>query len=818
MKQLLREVHRRSLWQVALIYLVGAAAVFWAVRVLTGSVGLPPWTPSMALLLLVIAFPFTVAAAFVRDPGDDANALTGLVAELHRRSLWQVMGIFLAGSWGALQVVEVMTETAGLPGWTPTMALVLLLVGLPVCLATAFVQEGLPGRAEAEATPEPTRHGAEGLLTWRNALIGAVGAFALLGLSTGGYLVMWTLGIGPLGNLVAQGVITDGERVILADFTDGTGEGYADPITEALRIDLLEAAVFDVVDDSEIRPALEFMRVESGAALTPERARDVAARLGVAAVLDGELTSLGTGYILTATLRATDSGRSLAGFRVTAEGPDDLIRATDRLSQDIREKSGESLRTIRAGKPLEQVTTTSMEALKLYTEALVAWNDLADLPRARMLLEQALLQDSTFAMAWRQLRLSQATPERALEAIANAYRYRDKVPDLERYVIEGQYFGDFGDRGKAIEAYENALLIDPDELRALNNGAGIYRGRADWDRARELLVRAVEGPGVSAAAFLNLHTLELFLGRLEDARRTLQNWEEMFPGNLWASRYPAALSFAEGNVAVAVTRARARMDDTDLPAFERAWSGRLLGRALSWSGQLDEARSTRQQADELARQAAEGTGWQSRVETAYDEALLGDAGWAQQYVGGVMAEEFYTLPASERHHLLNAMTLAMVGDPDAAERTVRDWQAATPEERRGPTFRAWTQRARLQARVARGESSEVSERVERLLADEGCSDACWLFERAVLNDRIEDPERAAALYERVRAEGFGVEDGNIVEILHAKLRLGPLYEEMGDTARAIEAYQRIVDQWADADARGMETVRAFRERIAALGG
>ena len=70
------------------------------------------------------------------------NPLKQLVTEIHRRSLWQVTGIFLAASWGVLQVVEVITETVGLPDWTPGMAFVLLLIGLPIVLGTAFVRPG----------------------------------------------------------------------------------------------------------------------------------------------------------------------------------------------------------------------------------------------------------------------------------------------------------------------------------------------------------------------------------------------------------------------------------------------------------------------------------------------------------------------------------------------------------------------------------------------------------------------------------------------------------------------------------------------------
>ena len=84
------------------------------------------------------------------------NRLKTIIREIHRRSLWQVTGIFLAASWGVLQVIETLTDTAGLPDWTPTMALVILLLGLPVCLATAFVQEGIHGPDDSEgARPEP---------------------------------------------------------------------------------------------------------------------------------------------------------------------------------------------------------------------------------------------------------------------------------------------------------------------------------------------------------------------------------------------------------------------------------------------------------------------------------------------------------------------------------------------------------------------------------------------------------------------------------------------------------------------------------------
>ena len=117
------------------------------------------------------------------------SRLKQLIQEIHRRSLWQVLGIYVAVSWVVIQVVQTLTEGLGLPDWVPPLAFVLLLIGLPIVMATAFVQEGLSPASnrdptllpETEVTVEAhTRKGsgARRLFTWRNALLGGALAFA----------------------------------------------------------------------------------------------------------------------------------------------------------------------------------------------------------------------------------------------------------------------------------------------------------------------------------------------------------------------------------------------------------------------------------------------------------------------------------------------------------------------------------------------------------------------------------------------------------------------------------------------------------------
>ena len=109
--------------------------------------------------------------------------LKRFVREIHRRSLWQVLGIYLLASWAVLSGVGTLMDTLNLPEWFPPLALALLIVGLPIVLATAFVQEGGPGRDGGDlddAGPAPPRGGTSSLFTWLHAILGSVTAMLLL--------------------------------------------------------------------------------------------------------------------------------------------------------------------------------------------------------------------------------------------------------------------------------------------------------------------------------------------------------------------------------------------------------------------------------------------------------------------------------------------------------------------------------------------------------------------------------------------------------------------------------------------------------------
>lgn len=285
------------------------------------------------------------------------HALRKLAREIHRRSVWQVLALYLLLWFGAFEVVDLLTAALGLPLWTPAMAFVLLSIGLPIVLATAVVQGGLPGlrmvdlvdpnelegRSPEEVHVIPEAHPLHGLgfFTWRNAVLGGVMAGALLVTSVVAYLAMWAFGIGPVGSLAAQGILEAGDTVLVARVSAD------DPSLEARVRALLEEELgrSSFVHVPRWRAGGSPGRLPGEAANTPPDAMAFARLVGAKVVIDTEVGPVDGGYRVVARILLPD-GTTLAGFGRTAESGADLPEEVARLAQRLRERFGESLREI----------------------------------------------------------------------------------------------------------------------------------------------------------------------------------------------------------------------------------------------------------------------------------------------------------------------------------------------------------------------------------------------------------------------------------------------------------------------------------------
>lgn len=751
-----------------------------------------------------------------------------LAHEIHRRSVWQVLAIYLVACWIVYQVVLAVYEGVGLPDWVPVTALVLLLVGLPIVLATAIVQEGGPGQsgprgsdegeADAPVRPDPVtaappsaagsarrRHG---LFTWRRAITGGVLAFAALGLAATGFMGMRALGVGPAATLMSSGVLAEREPILLAEFGSPSGDSVlAAAVTEALRVDLESSAVVELVQVSAIQQSLRRMRRDPGTRVDASLAREIAARDGVRAVLVGEVTLAGGGYIVSARMLEPDGG-VLMSARETAVG-DGVIEATDRLSRKIREQIGESLRTIRRAEPLAQVTTGSLDALRKYTQGVRAFNSEADNTKAIGLLGEAVALDSAFAMAWRKLGVAYqfVDGDSTRAALTKAFEHRDRLTDRERYLTEGSYYDLVArDTARSMLAYQTLLDLAPDDRVALNNLARLYGLKEDWVRAVEVLGRSVELDSTAAVGWRNYIEALPRVRRFEEAARALDAYETFHPGHYQVPLFRGALSAARFDYQAA------EQELEKVAAYEgREHTAAWVRASVAYvQGRHDEGRRIQSSDPDLPEIAGRIAAAAVAVMHSLDPEV------ASAHLGTITVDDILAAPAGQRPWPYLISLNVTAGRVDSAEALLRSWEAAEPGDFDPPATEVI--RSRAEIAFGRGDPQPLIDAYSQGLRSEpGCMHCIFNLARGL--DGAGMADSAVATYERYLEPDhpplFRVNRDRVM-LPYALQRLGALHEEAGRPERAAEYHSRLLDLWKDADPVLQPRLEAARRALARL--
>jgi tetratricopeptide (TPR) repeat protein len=747
---------------------------------------------------------------------------TGTEKAIRRGHPARVAILFVVASLLVIGIVRLLVQRLGLPDWVLYGAVGLLTVGLPIMLVTGLQERR---RAVARTTglhvPGPA-HGVERWLTWRKALVGGALAFLALGTVAAGYTAMRLLGIGPVGTLVASGVLKDREPLVLADFENRSADSTLGPsLTEAFRVDLSQSPTVRLLDASSISDALQRMQRPGGATLPVTLARELAEREGIKGVVSGQIDPVGKGYVLSASLIGSADGRVLTAVRETAQSDGELLGAIDRLSKKLRERVGESLVSIRENRPLEQVTTGSLAALRKYTEALrLEENDESE--AAIPLLREAVALDTGFAMAYRKLAVILGNlggyDAAQIAAATRAFSHRDRLPELEGDLTAGYYyqFAEYHPE-KAIAAYRAALAVDPDNLVALNNLAVTLQGSRAWPEAESLAVRASR-LGRNASFFENSLLAQVAQGHFGDASKTLDSFARKAPASPVLLAMRARLALAQGDYA-----AGTRML-TQLRAAQRAspgWQARTsfaLARVNRLTGRIKESeRFVRENLAESEARGAPGDYVGGAVELGFLQLdFRNRADSAMAIVAQALAKyPLASIPPPDRPYPALVAFYAKAGKPDQARRLWREYETAVPAAlRRGNLF---THFAAATLAEAERRPDEAAVGYRKWYDESGQCNACGLFDLARLADQAGRTDSALALYdrglatpslERVMLDAY--------ELAPALKRSGELYEAKGDRAKAIDRYRRFVDLWKDADPELQPGVREVRARLARL--
>jgi adenylate cyclase len=482
-----------------------------------------------------------------------------LFAELKRRHVFRVAAMYGATSFVVLQVADLMLPRLGLPDWTVTFLVVLVVLAFPIALIIAWVFDLTPEGVKKtdDAVPEEIdRIVAQPASTrWPSGLLALAGVVALV------------IGALWVGRQTAPG-------------TDAAAN--ADRMPAETRLALAEAA-----DDS--RPAiavLPFVNMSADPdqeyfsdgiteelinALARIRELKVTARTSTFAFKGRDLDmrdlgdSLGVGYLVEGSVRkAGDRVRITAQLIDGGDGSHLWSNEYDRQLDDVFAIQSEIARAIAAqlrvslglGEAGKLVTPTAdVEAHDLYLAGRARIKERGEsLADAVQLFEEAIARDSTWAPAWAGL-------AEALEIIGWYPAAWEEAPtdDADRQAIRDVYWN------RAERAAGRALELDPDNASAHVALGSVLRDRQQWQASEAAFLKALTSDPDNAEAYHQYANLLANLGRETESVRAARR-------------------------AVALDRGSVRLG--------------MLAYALMWAGQDDEAL---ERVDEAIRLAGSGT-------------------------------------------------------------------------------------------------------------------------------------------------------------------------------------------------------------------
>jgi tetratricopeptide (TPR) repeat protein/tRNA A-37 threonylcarbamoyl transferase component Bud32 len=597
--------------------------------------------------------------------------------------------------------------------------------------------------------------------------------------------------------------LTDKDTIILADFTNTTGDAVFDgTLRQGLAVQLEQSPFLSLVSEERVQQALRLMGQSADARLTLEIAREVCERTASAAVLDGSIESLGSQYVLG--LRAKDcrTGRVLAEEQVQAARKEDVLNALGKIASKLRTRLGESLITVeKHDTPLETATTSSLEALKAYSTGMrVSFS--TGFPDALPLFKRAVEIDPQFAMAYASMGLMYSNIGEsvlAAESTRKAYQLRDRASDRERFFIttlyDRQVTGNLEKEQQTLRLWGQTYPRDRDAHGLLAGLASV--GSGHYERAIEEATIALGidpdfGPGYISIAYSHFS-----LNHMAEAEKTIRTASERkreIPDLLLLDFYVAFVNGDKAGMDRTAAQARGK------PGVED-WMLHSQSEVEARSGRLQTARSMSRRAQDMARQAGQRESAASyEAGEAVWEALFGNAAPARHSATAALE-----LSNGRDVEYAAAFALAMEGDLPRSQSLAADLGQRFPED----TSVQFNYLPALGALFALNHH-EPGKAIELLQVavpyelnipsvdfNEFFGGLYPVYVRGEAYLGAGKGAEAAAEFQKV-LDHPGVVFADPIGAL-AHLQLGRAYALSGDKTRAKAAYQDFLTLWKDAD-------------------
>jgi eukaryotic-like serine/threonine-protein kinase len=483
-----------------------------------------------------------------------------------------------------------------------------------------------------------------------------------------------------MASLVASGLyyrshpqskgLTEKDTVLLADFTNNTGDAvFDDTLKTALNVSLRQSPFLNVLSDSEIANTLRRMTRPVGIKLTPEVAREVCERAGSMAYLAASIVSLGSEYVLAVKAVNCQSGDTLAQEQVTAASKEKVLDALGEAASKLRGQLGESLATVhKFDVPLEQATTSSLEALKAYSLGRKANNEkgnVAALPYD----QRAIELDPNFAVGylevgWDYFSLNQL--ERASENFSKAFQLREHASEREKFAITANYYSNVtGELDKAVQTNQEWIESYPREPDAYNSLGYVYAEKGQYEKATEITRQAVGLAPDRVYLYDDLANYAVALQRFDRARLIIHEAQARKIDDFVLHSALYALAFLGTDPAA---MAQQQQWYSGKPEYENVALA-LASDTEAYVGHLGKARElTKRAVDSAVRADNKESGAIYLANAALQQAAYGNAAEARQ----TAAEALKLAPTSQGVESEAALAFVMAGDAARAESLAED--------------------------------------------------------------------------------------------------------------------------------------------------
>jgi eukaryotic-like serine/threonine-protein kinase len=337
----------------------------------------------------------------------------------------------------------------------------------------------------------------------------------------------------------------------------------------------------EVVTTDRLNEAARQIGRDQFSAVDPGSRLDVVRRAGATIIVNGTIIRTGDELRIDARVEDLAAGRVVLADNVRGKDP---LALADDLAARIRR--GLNVRTADSVRPVAELTSTSVEAYRLFALGVEAANNIRTAD-AQKLFEQALALDPSFALAHLWIFRTQALPfEERVKHLSQAAEHLDRLSERDALSVEADVAVSQNRNTDAIAKYERLIARYPDSGDAYVGLAITYGANGEPARAVAVAEQSVKALPTEGPLYNMLGYMYLNDGRTTDAIAAFENYVKLRPAE------PNALdSLAEGQL---VAGDVAKAIDTATKALKAGRAGSAL--TLAWiaaiQGRYDDALKT----------------------------------------------------------------------------------------------------------------------------------------------------------------------------------------------------------------------------------